>query len=65
VLLELVEEDREADAFQLLLELLVRLRDVAVEVALDDLGRALRRLPRVRELVALDLREARGEPRCL
>src|SRR3954451_8414130 len=61
--LELVEEDLEAGALELLLELLVRFLDVAVEVALDDLGRALGALLRVRELVLFDLGEARRQLR--
>src|SRR5947208_3281893 len=58
---ELVEEDLVAGRLELLLVLVVRVRDRAVEVALDDVGRALAALLRIRDLLGLDLREARRE----
>src|SRR6185312_13427487 len=61
MILELVEEDVEAGTLELFLELVVRLFDIAVEVALDHIRRALRGLLRVCELVRLDLREARRQ----
>ena len=63
VLLELVEEDLVAGALELPLELVVRIFHVTVEVALDDLGRAVGPLLREHELVRLDLREARRQLR--
>src|SRR3954468_17454603 len=59
VLLELVEEDVVSGARELFLELVVRVLDIAVEIALDDVRRTLRRLLGIGELVLLDLREAR------
>src|SRR3954466_2087539 len=61
VFLELVEEDVEPGTLELFLELVVRVLDIAVEVALDDVRRALRRLLGVGELVRLNLREARRQ----